>query len=74
MYLTNRVNGSGAFRCPSGEGSIPEQIKERCPSRRKEKSQRLLEESVWEIVVDDLDGMFSPEEAVAFAREATAGD
>jgi hypothetical protein len=74
MYLTNRVNGSGAFRCPSGGGGIPEQLKERCPFHRKEKSQRLLEDMVWQIVVDDLDGMFTPDEPVAFAREAAAAD
>jgi hypothetical protein len=74
MYLTNRVNGAGAFRCPSGGGGIPEQLKERCPFHRKEKSQRLLEDMGWKIVVDDLDGMFTPDEAVAFAREAAAAD
>jgi hypothetical protein len=74
MYLTNRVNGSGAFRCPSGGGGIPEQLKERCPFHRKEKSQRLLEDIVWKIVVADLDGMFTPDEAVAFAREAASAN
>jgi hypothetical protein len=74
MYLTNRVNGSGAFRCPSGGGGIPEKLKERCPFQKKEKSERLLEEMVWKIVVDDLDGMFTPDEAVAFAREAAESD
>jgi|SRR5215207_4664228 hypothetical protein len=74
MYLTNRVNGAGAFRCQSGGGDIPEQLKERCHFHRREKSQRILEERVWKIVMDDLDGMFSPEEAVAFAREAAIAD
>jgi site-specific DNA recombinase len=74
MYLTNRDDGHGAFRCPSGGSAIPAQLKERCPFRRKEKSQLLLEEAVWQIVVDDLDGMFTPDEAVAFAREAAATD
>jgi len=74
MYLTNRDDGFGAFRCPSGGGSIPAALKERCPYRKKEKAQQLLEEMVWKIVVDDLDGMFTPDEAVAFAREAAAAD
>ena len=74
MYLTNRDDGFGAFRCPSGGSAIPAQLKERCPFRKKEKAQRLLEESVWQIVVDDLDGMFTPGEAVACAREAAAAD
>jgi hypothetical protein len=29
---------------------------------------------VWKLVVDDLDGMFTPDEAVAFAREAAAAN
>ena len=33
-----------------------------------------MKTAVWQIVVDDLDGMFSPDEAVAFAREAAAAD
>jgi hypothetical protein len=74
MYLINRDDELGAFRCQSGGGSIPAALQERCPFRKKEKSQRLLEESVWKIVVDDLDGMFTPDEAVAFAREAAAAD
>jgi site-specific DNA recombinase len=74
MYLTNRDDGFGAFRCPSGGSAIPAQLKERCPFRKKEKAQRLLEETVWQIVVDDLDGMFTPDEAVAFAREAAASE
>src|SRR5215213_2511645 len=74
MYLTNRDDGFGAFRCPSGGGSIPAALKERCPYRKKEKAQRLLEAAVWQIVVDDLDGMFTPDEAVAFAREAAAAN
>jgi DNA invertase Pin-like site-specific DNA recombinase len=74
MYLTNRDDGFGAFRCPSGGGGIPAQLKERCPFHRKEKSQRLLEDMVWKIVVDDLDGMFTADEAVAFAREAAVAD
>ena len=74
MYLTNRDDGFGAFRCPSGGSAIPAQLKERCPFRKKEKAQRLLEDAVWQIVVEDLGGMFSPDEAVAFAREATAAD
>ena len=56
MYLTNRDDGMGAFRCPSGGSAIPAQLKERCPFRKKEKSQRLLEDAVWAIVVDDLAG------------------
>jgi DNA invertase Pin-like site-specific DNA recombinase len=74
MYLTNRDDGFGAFRCPSGGSAIPAQLKERCSFRKKEKAQRLLEETVWQIVVDDLDGMFTPDEAIAFAREAAASE
>jgi DNA invertase Pin-like site-specific DNA recombinase len=74
MFLTNRDDGLGAFRCPSGGGGIPAELKERCAFRKKEKSQRLLEAAVWQIVVDDLDGMFTPDEAVAFAREAATAD
>ena len=44
MYLTNRDDGFGAFRCPSGGSAIPAQLKERCPFRKKEKAQRLLED------------------------------
>jgi hypothetical protein len=72
MYLTNRDDGFGAFRCPSGGSAIPAELKNRCPFRKKEKAQRLLEAAVWQIVVDDLDGMFTPDEAVTFAREAAA--
>src|SRR5215212_5500150 len=74
MYLTKRSNGLGAFRCRSIGGSIPVQLKERCSFPKKEKSQRMLEDAVWKIVVDDLGNMFTPEEAVVFAREAAKAD
>jgi DNA invertase Pin-like site-specific DNA recombinase len=74
MYLTNRNDGFGAFRCPSGGSAIPAQLKERCAFRKKEKSQRLLEATVWNIVMNDLADMFSPEEAILYAQEAAASE
>ena len=63
MYLTNHNDCLEAF--PSGRSAFPTHLEDRRPFRKK--ACCLPEDTVWKIVVDDLDRMITAGKAVAFA-------
>jgi hypothetical protein len=52
------------------EARIPTQLEERCPFRSE--AQHLLEDTVWKILVDKVDGMFIADETITLHPQGKA--